>query len=123
MYVEGFRWRLGLKNVVTFKGEGKGGGLALFQDESVDVDLFKIGEHFIDVKITNRPFGNKWRCTFVYGKSRVHERYKMWNLLRRIKSLLKYPWLMFGDFNELAGLGAVARRARGQEFYNYISGQ
>jgi hypothetical protein len=40
-YVEGLRWRLGLKHVVTFSEEGKGGGLALFWDESICVELFK----------------------------------------------------------------------------------
>ena len=29
-YVESLRWRLGLKHVVTFSGQGKGCGLALF---------------------------------------------------------------------------------------------
>ncbi|PNT75815.1 hypothetical protein BRADI_1g38244v3 [Brachypodium distachyon] len=28
--VENLRWRLGLKNVISFPGVGKGGGLALF---------------------------------------------------------------------------------------------
>ncbi|PNT66353.1 hypothetical protein BRADI_3g10487v3 [Brachypodium distachyon] len=35
--VEGLRWRLGLKHVLTFSEQGKGGGLALFWDESVEV--------------------------------------------------------------------------------------
>jgi hypothetical protein len=100
VFVEGLRWRLGLKHVVTFSGKGKGGGLALFWDESVQVELFKLGRNHIDVTICNLPEGNKWRCTFVYGEPRTHERHNMWSLLRRIKPLLPGPWVMLGDFNE-----------------------
>ncbi|KQK05835.1 hypothetical protein BRADI_2g22831v3 [Brachypodium distachyon] len=32
--VEGLRWRLGLKNVLSFSEKGKGGGVALFWDDS-----------------------------------------------------------------------------------------
>jgi hypothetical protein len=99
-YVEGLRWRLGLKHVITFKDEGKGGGLALFWHESVHVDLFKMGARLFDVTIHNLSAGNKWRCTFVYGEPRTHERHNMWNLLTRIKPLLPGPWCMLGDFNE-----------------------
>jgi exonuclease III len=100
VFVEGLRWRLGLKHVVTFTEKGKGGGLALFWHESVDVQLFKLDRRLIDVTVHDLPVGIKWRCTFVYGEPRTHERYNMWNLLKRIKPLLPGPWLMLGDFNE-----------------------
>jgi hypothetical protein len=75
-YIEDLRWRFRLKHVVTFSEKGKGGGLALFWDESVHVELFKLSKHHIDVTIHNLPNGNKWRCTFVYGEPRTHERKK-----------------------------------------------
>jgi hypothetical protein len=37
--------------VCMFSVTGKGGGLALFWDESFDVELNKFGEHFIDVSL------------------------------------------------------------------------
>ena len=86
-FVEGLRWRLGLHNVVSYIEEGKGGGLALFWDESVDVELFKLGERIIDVFICNMPSGIKWRCTFVYGEPRTHLRHLMWDLMRKMKNL------------------------------------
>ena len=49
MYVEDLRWRLGLKHVVSLKEEGKGGGVALFWDESINIELFKINSNVIDV--------------------------------------------------------------------------
>lgn len=63
--VENLRWRLGLKHVVSFHEPGKGGGLALFWDESVEVELFKIGSRAIDVIVHDLPKGIKWRSTFV----------------------------------------------------------
>jgi hypothetical protein len=86
--------------VVTFGEKGKGGGLAVFWDESVDVRLFKVDRRIIDVMIHDVSAGIKWRCTFVYGEPHTHERHNMWNLLKRIKPLLNGPWLMLGDFNE-----------------------
>jgi hypothetical protein len=105
-----------MKYVFTCKGKGKGGGLALFWDESVKVDLCKFSDRHIDVTIHNLPVGNKWRCTFVYGEPRTHERYNMWNLLRRIKPLLTDPWLMLGDFNECMWQQEhFSRRKRGEK--------
>jgi endonuclease/exonuclease/phosphatase family metal-dependent hydrolase len=46
------------------------------------------------------PNGFKWRCTFIYGEPKAHDRPEMWKLLRRIKTDVKEPWLMMGDFNE-----------------------
>lgn len=59
--VESLRWRLGLKNVLCHSEQGKGGGVALFWDESLVVDLVKIGSCLIDVIISDLPFGIKWR--------------------------------------------------------------
>ena len=87
-YVESLRWRLGLKNVLSFSEKGKGGGLALFWDESITVELFKLSKRHIDVTVVNLPQGNKLRCTFVYGEPVTHERHNFWSLLKRIKPLL-----------------------------------
>jgi hypothetical protein len=45
--IENLRWRLGLKHFVSFLEHGKGGGLALFWHESVDVNLFRINNRII----------------------------------------------------------------------------
>jgi hypothetical protein len=98
--VEGLRWRLGLKHVISYKEEGKGGGVALFWDESVEVDLLGIGSRCVDVMIRNLPKEIKWRCTFVYGEPCASQRHHMWDLLRQIKPAANGPWMMIGDFNE-----------------------
>jgi exonuclease III len=98
--IENLRWRLGLKNVLSFFEEGKGGGLALFWDESLDVDLLKLNSRVIDVMVRDHEKAINWRCTFVYGEPRTHLRHLFWNLLKDLKHMQKAPWLMLGDFNE-----------------------
>lgn len=80
-------------------GVGKGGGLALFWDESLKVELKSYNMRHIDVIITE-PEGARWTATFVYGEPKAQNRHEMWNLLRRIRLNASDPWLMIGDFNE-----------------------
>ena len=67
--VKNLRWRLGLKNCLTVKKEGTGGGLALFWDDSIVVDLQSLGEHHIDVLIRAGLNSTQWRGTFIYGEA------------------------------------------------------
>lgn len=99
-YVESLRYRLGMNNVFTVSVQGKGGGVAVFWDDSYSVELNKYGEHFIDMYVCKED-GSKWRSTFVYGEPKASQRYVMWDLLRRIKTLGAGPWFMVGDFNEV----------------------
>jgi hypothetical protein len=98
-FMESICWRIGLRNCYPVPVKGKGGGLVLYWDDSVSVDLASFSNHHIDVKI-NEQSGMKWRCTFVYGEPKVEDRKHMWTLLRRIKTNVQEPWMMTGDFNE-----------------------
>ena len=75
------KWRLGLRNCLTSKGDGKGGGLGLFWDENHDVELLSIGEHHVDVLVKEWDKDLIWRGTFVYGEPRVQDRHLMWERL------------------------------------------
>ncbi|KAL6189445.1 hypothetical protein ACLB2K_040834 [Fragaria x ananassa] len=44
---------------------------------------------------------DRWRFTGVYGFSKVEERYKTWELLRRLGQNKRRPWLIGGDLNEI----------------------
>lgn len=74
--------------------------MALFYDESVEINKIVVGPRYIDVLIRLCPSGVQWRGTFIYGEPRAHERHHMWELLRRIRCNASEPWLMIGDFNE-----------------------
>ena len=98
--VRNLKWRLGLRNCLTSKGDGKGGGLGRFWDENLDVELLSIGEHHVDVLVKERDKDLIWRGTFVYGEPRVQDRHLMWKRLRTLKNKSSAPWVMIGDFNE-----------------------
>lgn len=98
--VKQLRWRLGLKGCLVINSDGKRGGLALLWNENIQVQLLEQGERFFDVMITEDPEEAPWRATFIYGEPRVEDRYKMWEILQRLKSRSGEAWMVAGDFNE-----------------------
>ena len=94
------RWRLGLKGCLARRCVGRSGGIALFWEESLLVDLITISDKVIDVSVREEPNAPDWRATFVYGEPRVEDRHLMWEFLQRIKYRSDKPWAMMGDFNE-----------------------
>jgi hypothetical protein len=106
-----------MKYCFCVKGEGKGGAIALFWEEGVDVSLLSFDKHHIDVLIKEGVAGVQWRGSFIYGEPRVQDRHNMWSLLRRIMPKSDAPWLMIGDFNETMWKGehySCTRRAERQ---------
>jgi hypothetical protein len=81
-------------------GNGKGGGIALYWTEDVNVQLLSFSDRHIDADVIVGPFDHMWRGTFVYGEPKPTNRHKMWAKLRQIKNNSDHPWLMMGDFNE-----------------------
>jgi hypothetical protein len=98
--VENLKFRLGMKGCFQAKGEGKGGGIALYWTEEVLVDLLSFSNCHIDAHISGGPYDHMWRGTFVYGEPKSSDRHKMWDAIRAIKPNSDKPWLMMGDFNE-----------------------
>jgi hypothetical protein len=80
--VSNLRHRLNLKKVFIVDGQGKGGGLGLFWDESINIRILSYGLHYIDTFISNADHLAHWRGTFVYGESHTHVRSDMWELLK-----------------------------------------
>ena len=53
----------------------------------------------------------------MYGHLEVNKKWHTWTLMRRLSGLFFYPWICFGDFNEIQNLneknwggGGVIRR-------------
>jgi hypothetical protein len=99
--VSNLRFRLGLNKSFIVDGVGKGGGIALFWDDSIKIDILSYSLYHIDTKIWCEDLKKGWSGTFMYGEPRVKDRGVMWQLLKRIKPHLTGPWLMIGDFNEV----------------------
>lgn len=56
--------------------------------------------HHIDA-IVRGVDGKQWRCTGIYGHPEVGQKRHTWTLLKRLTGLFTYPWICFGDFNEI----------------------
>jgi hypothetical protein len=93
--------RIGLSKCFTVDGTGKGGGLALYWDVAVKIEILSYGQYHIDTLIWDGTHHTSWRGTFVYGEPRAHDKHMMWELIRRIKPRSQAPWMMIGDFNKV----------------------
>ena len=72
--VENLRFRIGTKECYHVKGDGKGGGLALYWTEDVTVNLLSYSKHHIDVHVSGGPYDHMWRGTFIYGEPKACDR-------------------------------------------------
>ena len=66
--VKNLRFRIGMKNCFHVKGEGSGGGIALYSLEGITVEILSFRKHHIDAHISGGPYDVKWWGTFVYGE-------------------------------------------------------
>ena len=94
------RWRLGQKGWLARSCVGESGGIALFWDESIAVNLITIADKVIDVSVQEDLSSPVWRISFFYGEPRVEDRHLMWEFMKRIKYRSNNPWVMVGDFNK-----------------------
>lgn len=77
-----------------------GGGLALFWNSNVNVNIKSYSSHYIDAVVQNKS-DMLWRCTGVYGHLKAKKKHHTWTLLKRLADLSFYPWCYFVDFNEI----------------------
>lgn len=100
-YLEKFKLHFGYNKLYTVEPRGSSGGLALFYNDEIKLEINYASNRVIDVK-TN--FACKVLfLSFVYGDPMVQNREIMWERLTRISTNRKAPWFMIGDFNEITG--------------------
>jgi hypothetical protein len=87
-------FRLGFNKAFIVDSHGKGGGLVLFWDDSINLQIL------FYTLIWDVEHHAHWRGTFVYREPRTQDRGEMWELLKRLKPLSGAPWMIIGDFNE-----------------------
>lgn len=80
-----------------------GGGLALFWNSNVNVNITSYSAHHIDAVVCNE-WGRVWRCIRIYGHPEASQKHHTWKLLKRLASLFSYLWCCFGDFNKIIHL-------------------
>jgi len=117
--VEGLKSTLGYDNAFAVSSSGRSGGLGIFWNNTIKVEILPYSQHHIDVSVTE-PMGDPWRFTCVYGEAQTSERFKTWNMLKHIKSSNALPWVCIGDFNEV--LHQLEHEGVQEQSYGQIQG-
>ncbi|XP_061999575.1 uncharacterized protein LOC133716965 [Rosa rugosa] len=101
---ETLRKALGFANAKAVLSEGQAGGLELFWNDDVHLNLGTTSAHHIDA-VVGESGVSSWRVTGFYGYARTSERDRSWQLLRDLSDLDSLPWIVIGDFNEILNNG------------------
>ncbi|CAM8966334.1 unnamed protein product [Rhodiola kirilowii] len=110
--MEQVRRQLGFDCGFSVERKGRSGGLAIWWNNSCKLAVKSFSDYHIDAIIEEE---SPIRVTMFYGHPMVNRRAETWELLRRLKSDLSLPWLVFGDFNEvLFGWEVKGRCIRGE---------
>jgi hypothetical protein len=84
---------------VCVEGKGKGGGLALWWRDGVEVAVRPWCQYFIDAKISTDT--GSWRFSGIYGEPTMELRGKTWEAMQYLRAQDDLPWICAGDFNEI----------------------
>lgn len=98
--VEILKSTLGYDNSFAVSSAGRSGGIGIFWNNSLRVQILPFSQYHIDV-IVEENGADPWRLTCVYGEAQVQERHKTWDMIKSIKATSSLPWLCIGDFNEV----------------------
>ena len=115
---------INFENLFFVERNNRGGGLALYWKNSLDLHVESSSKNHID-SIINKGRGEAWRFTGFYGEPAMHRRSEAWNCLRLLNNSLQLPWLCAGDFNELTRMsekmgGSYRSQAQMQLFRDVI---
>jgi endonuclease/exonuclease/phosphatase family metal-dependent hydrolase len=94
--------KLGFKFYLVSEARGFSGGIWLMWNRlDINVHLIKTDFHFLHVQVSEQSM-DPWLLTVVYASPRDHERNETWQRLHQMATSIQEPWIMMGDFNEIA---------------------
>ncbi|KAJ1419084.1 Zinc finger, CCHC-type [Sesbania bispinosa] len=77
------------------------GGLCLFWDKSLDIEVTQASQNFIHAYVSDRENVKDWEVTFIYGNPNFQQRRNLWSSLSNLQLNSSRPWCCIGDFNEI----------------------
>lgn len=124
--LETIRCNLGFDNSCYVDPHGLSGGLALWWNKEVEVEVEMTSKNFMHVIITDRSNQKMWAATFVYGCPSRGGREVVWDAIRGIVRSEFLPWVCIGDFNQvLSGSdkmgGHIPSQSMISAFHDFIS--
>ena len=84
--VENLAGTLGYDNVYAFDCEGRSGGIGLFLNDEIKIEILGYSRYHLDVSVEEEGH-DAWRMTCVYGEAQRHLRYRTWDVLKKYKHL------------------------------------
>ncbi|TQE04408.1 hypothetical protein C1H46_010027 [Malus baccata] len=91
---------MGYINGIDVAPVGRAGGLSLWWDDTVQVNVRDSSKHFIDVTCSIVDLQRVFRFTGVYGTSYRSEKVDFWRGMIQNFGSNDTPWICGGDFNE-----------------------
>ncbi|KAL6137675.1 hypothetical protein ACLB2K_062964 [Fragaria x ananassa] len=85
---------------ITVKPIRTAGGLALWWDHSVTVQVLSKSKNMIDTIVQFKSDGSLVRFTWFYGPPNSEGKPNFWRKCRHLARGIDLPWLCIGDFNE-----------------------
>ncbi|KAH1130140.1 hypothetical protein J1N35_001518 [Gossypium stocksii] len=99
--MEKIRRRCGFPNGIEARAEGSRGGICLAWKEDCEIFLKRFSLSYVDVLVKDGAVDVVWRFTGFYGSPYMQDKTTLWNLLRSLSKEQNFPWLVYGDFNEI----------------------
>ncbi|CAD6228991.1 unnamed protein product [Miscanthus lutarioriparius] len=81
--IKGFRWKLGLPNMIVKDCSGRSGGLAISWRRGINLHVRGISRMYIDAEVTKED-GFLWRLNGFYGEP--EQKYLSWKALRTLNA-------------------------------------
>ena len=107
---------LGFNKSFAVSSSGRSGGLCIFWNDEIKVQILGYSRYHIDALVDNMV-DIQVRISFVYGEAQVPNRQNTWNTLKNIAETQNRPWAVIGDFNEVLNLSkhdGVGSRSQAQ---------
>lgn len=99
--VETVKRRLKFNNVFVVNPRGLSGGLCLFWNDKVQVQVLSSSPNFIHTAVEFTDTKDGFDCSFIYGNPVFQQRRGLWSNLLRFQTDKDRQWLCMGDFNEI----------------------
>lgn len=91
----------GFKESYIVPSDGSSGGLALFWNSEIKMQVLSSSLSYIDGIVNEGSTSNKWHMIGFYGNLDTSRRVESWKLLNSLFAVSPLPWLVIGDFNEI----------------------
>ncbi|XP_025702516.1 uncharacterized protein [Arachis hypogaea] len=78
-----------------------GGIWVMWKDPNIVISILKSKTQYVHMNV-KKDFDEDWFLTAVYASPREVNRRELWNDIKMIKNGIRGPWLVVGDFNEIA---------------------